>query len=140
MSDPSRILLDRTIPSVRKELAALQQVLEELRRHCPIADDAFSNLMIALTEAVNNAIVHGNRSDPARSVRYRVECLDDAVRCVVEDEGEGFDPATLADPTDPENLLRESGRGVFIIRSLMRDVQLTNTGSGMRVEFLAPRK
>lgn len=117
----------------------LPQLLEELRTRCRMGDDQFFNLVIAMTEAVNNAIVHGNKLDPTRRVRYSVECRADGVHCVVEDEGEGFNPDEVADPLSPENLLREGGRGMFLIRSLMQEFNLVNTGHGMRVEFLCGR-
>ena len=118
----------------------LPRLLEEFRARCPMGDDQFFNLVIALTEAVNNAIVHGNRRDPNRRVRYSVECRADGVHCTVEDEGEGFDPEGLADPLSPENLLREGGRGIFLIRALMQELRLVNTGHGMRVEFRCGRE
>jgi serine/threonine-protein kinase RsbW len=135
-----QILLERSVPSTREELSLLPRLLEELRSLCPIADDAFQNMMIALTEAVNNAIVHGNRSDPGKTIRYRIECSDEGMHCVVEDQGTGFDPDDVANPIDPANLLREGGRGIFIIRALMRNVRLINTGNGMRIEFTAPKE
>jgi serine/threonine-protein kinase RsbW len=61
------------------------------------------------------------------------------MHCVIEDEGEGFDPDAVADPLTPENILSEGGRGMFLIRSLMRELRLENTGHGMRVEFLCDR-
>ena len=93
-----------------------------------------------MTEAVNNAIVHGNRLDPEKRVRYSLECRDEGVYCVVEDEGEGFDPGNVDDPVSPENLLREGGRGMFLIRALMKSFHVENTGRGSRVEFLCGRE
>jgi serine/threonine-protein kinase RsbW len=129
-------LISRTVASDRAELAELARLLEESREHCPLSDDQFYNLVIALTEAVNNAIVHGNRSNPELKVHYEVECVPQGILCTVEDEGPGFDPDAVADPISPENLLRDGGRGIFIIRTLMRDMQIENTGHGMRIRFL----
>lgn len=134
------LLLSREFPTSKSELAALPRLLESIRGQCPISEDQFHNLVIALTEAVNNAIVHGNKHDESRLVRYSVEGRVDGVYCVVEDEGEGFDPDDVADPVSPENLLRDSGRGMFIIGALMRDLRATNTGHGMRIEFLCARE
>ena len=136
----NQLLIDRAVPSDRAELAELSRLLEEIRPICRLNDDAYYNLVIALTEAVNNAIVHGNRSNPALTVRYRVEAVDDGILCTVEDEGAGFDPDAVADPISPENLLRDGGRGIFIIRTLMRDLEMVNTGHGMRVRFLCARE
>ncbi len=134
------ILLDRDIPSVKSELSAVPRLLEEIRGLCPVSDDQFHNLVIALTEAVNNAIVHGNKADASKRVRYRLECRPEGIHCMVEDQGEGFEIEEVADPVSPENLLRESGRGMFIIGALMRDLRAVRTESGMRVEFLCARE
>lgn len=140
MSSNSHILLSREFYSSRDELARLPELLEEVRKACPISDAQFFNLVVAMSEAIGNAIVHGNKSDPTRLVRYSVECLRDAVRCVVEDEGDGFDPEEIENPLSPENLTREGGRGMFLIRALMMDLRVENTGHGMRVEFLCGRE
>jgi len=134
------ILLAREFATSREEIVALPQLLEGIRARCPISDDQFFNLVIAMTESVNNAIVHGNKLDPSKRVRYSLECRDDGIHCVIEDEGEGFDPSEIGDPLAPENLLRESGRGMFLIRVLMRDVHVENTGRGSRMEFLCGRE
>jgi serine/threonine-protein kinase RsbW len=139
LNQHDRILLAREFFSNREELAMLPRLLEEFRGRCPMGDDQFFNLVIAMTEAVNNAIVHGNRLDPGRRVRYSLECRDEGVHCVIEDEGEGFDPDEVADPLSPENIMSEGGRGMFLIRALMRELHLENTGHGMRVEFLCGR-
>jgi len=133
------VVLKRAFNSDRDELRVIPQLLEEVRDRCHLDDSQFFNLVVALTEAVNNAIVHGNRHNPALLVRYSVVCREDGVHCVVEDEGEGFDVEAVADPTAPENLLRDGGRGLFLIRSLMREVRITHVGPGTRVEFVCAR-
>ena len=140
MNTQDRVLIERVVPSNRAELSLLPGLLEQIRPQCQVSDDQFYNLVIALTEAVNNAIVHGNRFDASKEVHYRLTCRDDGIFCVVEDEGEGFDLDELADPTSPENLLIDGGRGIFIIRTLMREVAATRTQDGMRLEFLCPRE
>jgi serine/threonine-protein kinase RsbW len=134
-----RILLDRDVATTREELRVLPSLLEQARAQCPLGDDQFFNLVIALTEAVNNAITHGNRNDESKRVRYRVVCAEEGIHCTVEDEGGGFDYDDVADPVAPENLLRDGGRGLFIIRALMRDVRFERIDGGMRVAFVCPR-
>lgn len=102
-------------------------------------DEQFHNLVVVLTEAVANAINHGNKGDVTKNVRLLVECGHDGVRCVVEDEGEGFDPDAVADPIAPENLLSDGGRGLFIIRALTKDLRVEQTDQGTRVEFTCAR-
>jgi serine/threonine-protein kinase RsbW len=87
-------------------------------------------LVTALREALANAIRHGNRQDPGLKVRvdFAIERATLTVR--VEDEGSGFEPSDVPDPTDPENLLRPSGRGIFYMRQFMDQVRFENTANG----------
>jgi len=87
-------------------------------------------LVTALREALANAIRHGNRQDPERKVRVDYVLEDNRITIRVEDEGEGFDPETIPDPTDPENLLRPSGRGIFYMRQFMNRVEFDRAHSG----------
>ncbi|MBL7989172.1 MAG: ATP-binding protein [Chlorobi bacterium] len=130
------LLLQKRFHTNKQELALLLRELERLRPLMPISNDQFHNLVIAMTEAVNNAIVHGNQLDTGKEVFYQLSATADAVLCVVEDEGEGFVLEDLANPISPENLMMESGRGMFIIGALMRGLKATKTEKGMRVEFV----
>ena len=87
-------------------------------------------LVTALREAVANAVRHGNQLDAKRSVRidYSIENCTVSIR--VEDEGSGFDPSTVPDPTAPENLLRPSGRGIFYMRQFMNRVEFSRASGG----------
>ena len=89
------------------------------------------NLRTALAEALGNAIRYGTGEDPARVVRVRVELAEDMVRIHVVDDGHGFDPSRLADPTHPDNLERDFGRGLFVIRHLVDDVAFNEKGNGI---------
>src|SRR2546427_2152523 len=86
------------------------------------------NLRTALAEALSNAIAYGNHHDPAKLARGRVECAPEAVRVHVADDGEGFDPARVPDPTLPQNLEREEGRGLFLLRHLVDHVSFNEEG------------
>ena len=89
------------------------------------------NLRTALTEALCNAIAYGNRHDATKVVRVRAEVSADAVRVHVVDEGEGFDPAGVPDPTLPENLEREAGRGLFVLRHVVDHVSFNERGNAV---------
>ncbi len=89
------------------------------------------NFRTALAEALGNAIRHGTGEDPTRIVRVRVELGRDVVRIHVTDDGSGYDRAHLPDPTRPENLEREDGRGLFVIRHLVDDVAFNAKGNGI---------
>jgi len=87
-------------------------------------------LVTALREAVANAIRHGNGEDPARKIKVDLGVEDRCVTIRVEDEGEGFDPSDIPDPTNPENLLRPSGRGIFYMRQFMNRVEFCRGPGG----------
>jgi serine/threonine-protein kinase RsbW len=89
------------------------------------------NLRTALAEALGNAIRYGTGEDPDRVVRVRVELGEDVVRIYVVDDGNGYDPSRLPDPTHPDNLEREFGRGLFVIRHLVDDVAFNEKGNGI---------
>ena len=89
------------------------------------------NLRTALAEALGNAIRYGTGEDPDRVVRVRVELGEDVVRIYVVDDGHGYDPSRLPDPTHPDNLEREFGRGLFVIRHLVDDVAFNEKGNGI---------
>ena len=89
------------------------------------------NLRTALAEALGNAIRYGNGEDPDRFVRVYVELGGDFVRIHVDDDGHGFDSSRVPDPTHPDNLEREYGRGLFVIRHLVDDVAFNEKGNGI---------
>src|SRR5262252_6767724 len=105
----------------------VQVVSDHLARSVGLDEDSLHWVSVAIRESVINAIKHGNRSDTSKHVFVEFETVTDnvpelAIR--VRDEGEGFDPETVANPLDPENLLKSSGRGIFLIRNFMDDVRL----------------
>jgi len=89
------------------------------------------NFRTALAEALGNAIRYGNGEDPDRFVRVYVELGRDFVRIHVDDDGHGFDSSRVPDPTHPDNLEREYGRGLFVIRHLVDDVAFNEKGNGI---------
>lgn len=130
------------IPS---DVRLIEKVVELVRRECQMM--AFAqrqlsfNVPVALTEALSNAILRGNRDDPDKHVRVRAEV--DATRLVVEviDEGTGFDlDAAAVDPTTPENLGREDGRGLFLMRTLMDRVERLAAPNGSMVRMTLHRE
>lgn len=89
------------------------------------------NLRVGLTEALSNAMLYGNREDPGKRVRVEVMLGDAAITAVVTDEGRGFDPATVPDPRTPQNLLKDGGRGLFLMRELMDEVVFNEQGNSV---------
>jgi len=93
-----------------------------------IEEDIIFDIHVGFEEALRNAMVHGNKCDPGKKVTIETEKTGNVVIICVEDEGDGFDPADLPDPTLDENLLKEGGRGVYLIRHLMDEVRYENGG------------
>src|SRR5207244_3196181 len=102
------------LPSVLQNIASVEPLVETIREDFNLDDEIFANMLIALTEAVNNAIMHGNASDPNKMVQINVQSDDHQIGFIVRDEGKGFDYNNLPDPTAPENLEKPSGRGIFL--------------------------
>jgi serine/threonine-protein kinase RsbW len=120
----------RTIqfPSVVYNITVVERLIDEVFAEYQVSEDHYGELLIAMTEAVNNAIVHGNKLDPAKqvSVTFSVEGKDMVFR--VEDEGPGFDYSNLPDPTAPENIEKPHGRGVFLMRNLADECSFEDDG------------
>lgn len=100
-----------------------------------IKPDIYGNILISLTEAVNNAIIHGNDKDESKSVQIQLKKRGDSVAVRVSDEGGGFDYQSLPDPTSPENILKIGGRGVFIMQQLADSIKFDNNGSTVEMRF-----
>ncbi len=98
--------------------------------HCGVGDEAAFGIDIAVREAVTNAIVHANNEDDTKSIEVSFNCAGRAFEIDVKDQGEGFDPASVPDPTEPANLLKTSGRGIFLMRNFMDEVQWSSRPEG----------
>jgi serine/threonine-protein kinase RsbW len=98
-----------------------------------LSEDDKENVAIAVTEAVANAIFHGNRGAKEKNVYIRFVVTKKLLKIHVRDEGKGFEPEKIKNPLDPENLLKESGRGVFIVKMLMDDVKFEFSEQGTTV-------
>lgn len=95
-------------------------------------------IRLALEEALNNAFKHGNKGDPAKQVRLRCRIDPRAVVIEVEDEGEGFDPQTVPDPTEQENVEIPSGRGLTLMRAFMTEVVIPPPGNRVQMKYVRP--
>ncbi len=112
----------------------VQVVSDHMGRGVGLDDDAVHWVGVAIRESVINAIKHGNRNDATKHVFVEFETAQapepPGLLIRVRDQGDGFDPETIANPLDPENLLKSSGRGIFLIRNFMDDVQLERAPQG----------
>jgi len=116
-------------------IVQIEELIDTICENCHITEDNYGNILIALTEAVNNAIVHGNKYDKTKNVNLSLEASDREVCFIVKDEGDGFDETLVPDPTLPENLDKLSGRGVFLMNSLADEVSFEENGTLVRLKF-----
>lgn len=127
-----KLELDSTPNVIHK----VEGTIDQIRTELDIRDDVYGNVMVAVTEAVNNSVVHGNQSDPTKKVFLDFE-MENQYRLVVRvrDEGPGFDPHQLSDPTAPENLENIGGRGVFLMRQLADELAFLDDGRVVEMVF-----
>ncbi|WP_181304803.1 ATP-binding protein [Rufibacter sp. XAAS-G3-1] len=123
------------IPSIIENIRIVESFIDNSREKFQIEDDIYGNIMVAVTESVNNAIRHGNKFDKDKNVYLSLFVEPNQLRFEVQDEGAGFDPETLSDPTAPENLENPGGRGIFLMRNLCDDVSFSNDGRTVSLTF-----
>ena len=123
------------IPSIKENVSVVESFIENVGEKIKIEESIYGNILVSVTEAVNNAIVHGNKEDKTKKVRLGLKKNKKSVRFVVEDEGVGFDYDNLPDPTSPKNLDKVKGRGIFLIRSLSDKTTFKNGGRMIEMLF-----
>lgn len=132
---PTTELYTLQLASVPDSLTQVEVLIEEIADKYQLPDDTFANMMTCLSEAVNNAIIHGNENDPDKKVIVNAEVEGRRIVWTVTDEGPGFDPNFIPDPTAPENLELLSGRGVFIIKQLADQCIFNGRGNEIELHF-----
>jgi serine/threonine-protein kinase RsbW len=110
------------LPSHIEAVADAAAAAADFARNCGVAEEAAFGIDMAVREAITNAIVHGNKEDDVKQVEVTFNCAPHAVEIEIKDQGEGFDPGHVPDPTAAENLMKTSGRGNFLMRSFMDEV------------------
>ncbi len=123
------------IPSLSENIRIVESFIDNVKDKFHIDDDIYGNIMVAVTEAVNNAINHGNQGDKNKNVKLSVVCEENLMRFIIEDEGKGFEYETLPDPTEPENLNKLSGRGIFLMKHLSDEVKFFDEGRKTELTF-----
>jgi serine/threonine-protein kinase RsbW len=125
------------LPSHIEAVADAAAAAADFARNCGVAEEAAFGIDMAVREAITNAIVHGNKEDDAKQVEVAFTCVPNAVEIEIKDQGEGFDPERIPDPTAAENLMKTSGRGNFLMRSFMDEVHWeTGTEGGTTVRMI----
>jgi serine/threonine-protein kinase RsbW len=132
---PRTKVLHLTLSSKPRNVGKVEGFLKKVDRIARLDEIQEHKLMIALTEAVNNAILHGNKSKEEKKVRIVCEIRETGLLFTVTDEGRGFKPDTVANPLREENLLKESGRGIFLMRTLLDRIEFHRTREGMQLKL-----
>ncbi|MCE2734354.1 MAG: ATP-binding protein [Cyclobacteriaceae bacterium] len=123
------------IPSIADNIRMIESFIDNAKERFHLNEDIYGNIMIAVTEAVNNAIKHGNQSDSSKNVHLSLSLDENLLRFIIKDEGPGFDHHSLPDPTAPENIDKPGGRGIFLMRHLSDDVNFKDNGRTVELSF-----
>jgi serine/threonine-protein kinase RsbW len=123
------------IQSKTDNIPVVEKLIDEICEENKVNEDYYGNILIAITEAVNNAIMHGNSNDPQKKVKIDVETKHDGLVFKVSDQGTGFDYDSLPDPTEPENIDKPNGRGVFLMKHLADTVAFHDMGKTVELSF-----
>ena len=118
-----------------EEVEKLEDYLNELQNLADFSDDDYARIMLTLSEAATNAIVHGNMENPEKEVTIRSKVTNSKLIITVKDEGAGFNPNNIPDPLKEENLLNIGGRGVYLIKEYSDDLQFEENGTKLIMTF-----
>jgi serine/threonine-protein kinase RsbW len=127
--------LDSSLDSVNK----VEETAEQMAKKAGIEEDEIFRITMAVREAAVNAVLHGNSYDPEKRITASFENTGESLVIRISDQGKGLDPATLPDPLAPENLLRGSGRGIFLIRAFMDEVNFRQMHPGTELTLIKHR-
>lgn len=118
-----------------EEVQKLESYLNDLQDWANFNDEDYARIMLTLSEAATNAIIHGNKEIKGKKVTIRCTCKQDQLVITVSDEGEGFSPEEVPDPLKKENLMNEGGRGVYLIEEYADSVDYIDNGTTIRMTF-----
>ncbi len=123
------------LESKLEQLATVEKLVDSIAEKVSIEGDVYANILIGVTEAVTNAIVHGNKLDDSKLVTVEYTYSDKNVQFVITDQGAGFNYYSVPDPTLPENIEKEDGRGIFLMNSLADEVIYNDKGTEVSLKF-----
>ena len=121
--------------SDQTSLWMVENLIDEATIELGITKDSYGKILVSTLEAVNNAILHGNKSNPEKLVIFELAFVDNELSIIVEDEGEGFDPRKIPDPTKPENIEECNGRGVYLMNHLADEIRYSEKGNVVTMTF-----
>jgi len=123
------------LSSQPESLTAIERMIDDVRTKYNVSEDVFGNMLVAITEAVTNAIYHGNKADPKKKIKVSYMLSDHNLSFTIADEGPGFDYYNLTDPTSHENLEKECGRGIFLMKHLTDQLIFSENGRVVELNF-----
>ena len=118
-----------------ENVSEVQPYIDNIIKECNIKNDLYGNILVSVTEAVTNAIIHGNQADENKKVTLNSRITEKMLAVKITDEGPGFDFDDVPDPTSPENIFNLNGRGVFLMRQLSDGVVFSDEGSTVEIKF-----
>lgn len=132
MSNNPEIL---SIKSDQKELKKVEKFLSSIFEKRSLPKECFNKVLLCISEAVVNSIEHGNKNDQQKTVDIEINCERGNICIEISDEGEGFDYQNIENPTSKNNIKKESGRGIFIIKSLCNNLEFRNQGKSVEIKI-----
>ena len=123
------------VPSITENIRMIESFIDNAKERFHLDEDMYGNIMIAVTEAVNNAIKHGNANNKSKNVFLSLSLHENLIQFIVKDEGSGFNYENLPDPTAPENLEKPGGRGIFLMKHLSDEVNFKENGRVVELSF-----
>ncbi len=123
------------IPSLTENLRIVESFIDNVKEKFNLNDDIYGNIMISVTESVNNAIYHGNKQDKSKNVSITLHLNENQVKFCIQDQGPGFDFNDLPDPTEPDNIEKLGGRGIFLMKNLADEVHFNDEGREVELVF-----
>ncbi len=136
-SNTSRTILN--LGSTIESVDVVERTAEQFAEQAGFDEDTVPNIAMAVREAAVNAVLHGNAYDPAKQITASFEANSDALIVRIADQGPGLDPGAVPDPLAPENILRGSGRGIFLIRAFMDEVHFRQLHPGTELTLIKHR-
>uniref|UniRef100_E6PZ89 Putative anti-sigma regulatory factor,serine/threonine protein kinase n=1 Tax=mine drainage metagenome TaxID=410659 RepID=E6PZ89_9ZZZZ len=136
LTEPQAGRLRLRLASTMDSVAEVEATAEKLTQEAGMDEDEAFKVVMAVREAAVNAVLHGNAYDPAKEITASFENTGRALVITIADQGEGLDPAKLPDPLAPENILRGTGRGIFLIRSFLDEVHFRQLHPGTELTLI----
>lgn len=129
------MITEVSFPSKIENISIAEKLIDEVSASNNLSSEVYGNILVAIIEAVNNAILHGNKLDPSKTVHLSYNIENNVLSFTIRDEGGGFDPALIPDPTTEENIEKPHGRGIFLMRHLADEMIFNETGAGVELRF-----